>query len=183
MDLPGLLAAVLLAAVVSSCATSSEYSDSYPLTGVTFRIRNGGIAGSIPEGWTASSPGAEDDTTVALTLAEGDSLRIVFRPVTVDILAKEYFSKHGVADLAMLTRTLHDSTIGNVRDGIDVFTLGEREFAAYEVTAGGRRMRVAVFATGKHYYQCEAWPLAPPASAASYDRLFSVQQSVLRSLR
>lgn len=169
--------------ILSSCASSSKYPDTSPLSGVTFRIRNGGVAGSIPEGWTATSPRTESDTTAALVLEQGDSVRIVFRPVSVDILATEYFSRHGIGDLAMLTRTLHDSTIGNVRDGIDGFRLGDREFAAYEVLSEGKRMRVAVFGAGKYYYECEAVFIVPPASEASYRRLFSVQQSVLRSLR
>jgi hypothetical protein len=137
----------------------------------------------IPGGWTAVSPRSVNDTTVALTLEQGDSLRIVFRPVTVDILASEYFSKHGVEDLAMLTRTLHDSSAGNDREGIEGFRFGEREFAAYEVVSEGKRMRVAVFAAGKYYYECEAFRLTPSASEEPDRRLFSIQQSVLRSLR
>ncbi|HLF15508.1 MAG TPA: hypothetical protein VI932_11535 [Bacteroidota bacterium] len=88
-----------------------------------------------------------------------------------------------MAGLAALTRTLHDSSAGTGREGIERFSSGSREYAAYEVVTEGKRMRVVVFSAGGYYYECEAWPVRPPAGAGLYDRLFSAQQTVLRSLR
>ncbi len=160
-----------------------RYSDSAPLSGVVFRIRHGGIAGMIPEGWEAQGPRSGDDSSAALTLSKGDSLRIAFRPVSLDSTAMVYFTKNGIVDLASLTRTLHDSSVGTTRKGIKKFTSGERDCAAYEVTKGGRRIRVVVFPAGKYYYECEAWSLTPLSGPESYDRLFSAQQTVVKSLR
>lgn len=148
-----------------------------------FRIRHGGVAGEIPSGWTATGPRAGGDSTAALTLASGDSLLIVFRTVTLDSAATAYFAKRGVADLAMLTRTLHDSTLGTVREGIETFRLGGREFASYEARVDGGRMRVAVFSAGGYYYECEAVQARPLSSPRSYERLVAAQQAVLGSLR
>lgn len=137
----------------------------------------------IPEGWEAQGPRSAKDSTVALTLSEGDSLRIVFRPVTLDSAAAAYFSKHGAVDLASLTRTLHDSTVGTTSKGISRFSSGKRECAAYEVEAEGKWMRVVVFPAGEYYYECEAWSARPLDSLGTYHRLFSTQQTVVKSLR
>jgi hypothetical protein len=118
-----------------------------------------------------------------MTLSGGDSLRIVFRQVTLDSSAASYFKKRGVVDLAMLTRTLHDSTVGNVRKGIETFKSGGREFASYEVRSEGRKVKVAVFGSKGYYYECEAVAARQLATPKSYDLLFSAQQAVLRSLR
>jgi hypothetical protein len=123
------------------------------------------------------------DSTAEMTLSGGDSLRIVFRQVTLDSSAAKYFKTRGIVDLAMLTRTLHDSAVGNVRDGIETFKAGGREFASYEVRSNGKKMKVAVFGSGGYYYECEAFPARPLSAPRSYDRLFSTQLAVLRSLR
>jgi hypothetical protein len=103
--------------------------------------------------------------------------------VDLDSAAVAYFSKHGMVDLAALTRTLHDSSLGTTRKEIGRFTSRGREFASYEVVTEGRKMRVVVFSTGGFYYECEARQVKPSADAGSYERLFSAQETVLRSLR
>ncbi len=146
-------------------------------------MQEGNLSGAIPLGWTASSPRNGGDSSSAITLSEGDSLRIVFRIVDLDPAAAAYFSKHGLADLASLTRTLHDSTAGTGRGGIDRFSLGGRDCAAYEVKTGGERTRVVVFMAGGRYFECEAGAVGRGVGAATYKRLFSAQQTVLRSVR
>ncbi len=146
-------------------------------------MQEGNLSGAIPLGWTASSPRNGGDSSAALTLSEGDSLRIVFRSVDLDSAAAAYFSKRGLADLASLTRTLHDSTAGTGRSGIDRFSLEGRDYASYEVKTGGKRTRVVVFTAGGCYFECEAGVVGQVVVAATYKRLFSAQQTVLRSLR
>ena len=154
-----------------------------PLSGVVFRLRHGGLSGSIPLGWTADGPGAARDSAAAMTLSCGDSLSIIFRQVLLDSAASAYFGKRGMADLAMLTRTLRDSTAGNARKGIRTFKAGGREFATYELLTNGRNVRVAVFGSAGYYYECEAAPVRSFPAPATYGRLFATHEAVLRSLR
>lgn len=173
---------LLLALLAATCGSPVRRSVDVPLSDVVFRLRHGGISGAVPVGWTTAGPAA-GDSTAAMTLAGGDSLRIVFRQVSLDSSSAAYFRRRGVADLAMVTRTLYDSTVGNARKGIATFRAGGREFATYEVRSNGNRMRVAVFGAGQSYYECVAAPSKPLPGAKSYDRLFDVQDAVLRSLR
>jgi hypothetical protein len=169
--------------MLASCGSPVRRSEEVPLSDVLFRLRNGGISGAIPAGWTAAGPAGKADSTAAMTLSGGDSLRIVFRQVTLDSAAASYFKKRGVVDLAMLTRTLRDTAVGNVRKGIETFKSGGREFASYEVRSDGKKVNVAVFGSGGFYYECEAVAARPLSAPKSYDLLFSAQQAVLRSLR
>jgi hypothetical protein len=181
-----LLGSIVLGGLLVSCGSPVRRSEEYPLSDVVFRLRHGGVSGAIPAGWSAGGPAVSNgtgDSTAAMTLSGGDSLRIVFRQVTLDSAASAYFRKRSVAELAMLTRTLRDSTAGAVRKGIGTFKASGREFATYEVGTDGMKMKVAVFPAGEYYYECEAAAVRPLSSTHSFDLLFSAQEAVLRSLR
>jgi hypothetical protein len=78
---------------------------------------------------------------------------------------------------------LRDSTVGNVRDGIETHKWGGREVASYEIRSNSRKVRVAVFGSKGSWYECEAGSLKPLEAPTSYESLWAVQQAVLKSLR
>ena len=178
---------LLLAAAffLTSCAPSARRADEAVLTQERFRLAQSDLTGAVPKGWTARPPSAKSspDTAAAMTLLAGDSLSIVFRPVMLDSSAAAYFRRRGVDDLAMLTRTLSDSTIGNVREGIETFRAGGRDFAEFEARANGRKTKVALFRAGDSWYACEAASSKALRAPKSYDDLWTVHRAVLRSLK
>jgi len=177
---------LLLTVLLASCGGGVRYTDTLPLSDIIFRAGGGRLTGLVPEGWSAPGPsgrGASGTSPDELVIGRGDSLRIVLRGLTLDSMAASYFGRRGPADLAEVNRTLRDATAAGRSGGISRFSTGEKECAAYELVAAHGRIRVAIIRSGGEFYECEASALRKLADEKSYDMLFSVQQSLIRSLR
>lgn len=175
------LAVVLITA---GCGSSSRYAADYPLTGGKIRFQGSDpVVLELPEGWTLTGVGGPGTAPgQALVMFGGDSLQIAFREITLDAAASAYYRRGRLSELAALGRTVRDSTAVVEESGITEFYYSGRRFAAFEYDGPSGPRRLVVFALTEGFYECEALSLRTLPDRAEYDRLFSVQQSVLRSL-
>lgn len=174
---------LILALALTACGSSRGYRDDHPLSGRTAPLTDGEqIVVGIPEGWEGSG-GFIAGEGYSVLLVSGDSMRIALREISLDEAAVSYYREAEVAQLAALSRTLHDTAAAVETRGIREFSYGGREFAAYEYGGPDGPRRVVVFSAGGRFYECEAFSDGPLSGPASYGGLFSAQQAVLRSLR
>lgn len=177
------LLALAATLTLSSCGSSSRYADTLPLSSERFLLPGTEIVGMVPAGWSLAAPEGAAAGGPSVTLSEGDTFRIAFRPITLDAPAEEFFRRRGLKELAAMVRTLHDTAAGTRSDGIERFRSGATECAAFETGAGEDRKRVVVFTAGGKWFECEGWATSPLRAGASRARLFSAQQSAIRSMR
>lgn len=174
---------LILALALTACVSSRGYRDDHPLTDRTASLTDGErIVVGIPEGWEGSG-GFVAGEGYSVLLVSGDTMSIAFREIFLDEAASSYYREAEIAQLAALSRTLHDSAAAVETGGIREFSYGGREFAAYEYRGKDGPRRVAVFSAGGRFFECEAFSDGPLSGPASYGGLFSAQQAVLRSLR
>jgi len=168
-----------------SCGSGVRYADTLPLSDVMFRAGGGRLTGRVPEGWSMAAPAETGggDSSGTLVIGHGDSLRIVLRRLILDSTAVAYFGGKGPGELAVLNRTLRDTSSAGRSGGITRFSAGGKECAAYEVATDSGRTRVTIIRSGGDFFECEAEALRKLDDEKSYDRLFSVQQSMIRSIR
>ncbi len=171
----------------SGCA-SLKYPSSYPMTREIVRSLQGGITVQVPQGWFNStdanvSPGlllwlVKKDYTAAITLTELHIDEIGSKQVIID----------GLETLASISFSLKKE---RVQEGIqligtyEIFTLGGKKYCAYEYSTdqGKTIERVIVFGGVGKWFELSAVPFQKRGRFIDHESLFSVQNSLLNSLR
>jgi len=174
---------LFLSVLLASCGSGVRYADTLPLSGTVFTAGGGRLTGTVPEGWTSDHPRGGGLASAPVVLDRGDSLRIVIRELGLDAAAAVYYGETGPGELAVLNRTLRDTSYHGRAGGIGRFSLNGRDYAVYELSTATGKTRVALFGAGGAYFECEAVALRRLSGEKSYDRLFAFQQTLLRSLK
>ncbi len=172
----------ILALLLAACAARVTYPADYPLLTSQFLFRNAPVHGRIPQGWFSST---EDTLTPALSawLLAGDySASISIRELQVDQRTRGELRDEGLELLARLSMAFRTAERGETFSDPQTFTLNGKSYCSYEVPSPGKRARIVVFIAADRFFECEAAPSAPKATAADTERLFRIQQSVVSSL-
>ncbi len=180
MTRPLLLA--LLALTIAGCSSRITYPADYPLLTSQFAFRNAPVQGRVPQGWFNSTEDTLTPTLSAWLLARDYSASISIREMQLDLRTRTEVQDEGLDLLARLSMTFRSAEKGGTFSEPESFTLGGKSFSSYEVVTPGKRARVVVFAAANRYFECEAAPAAPTATATDAQRIFRIQQSVVSSL-
>ncbi|MGD0337480.1 MAG: hypothetical protein ABSB78_01690 [Bacteroidota bacterium] len=152
------------------------------------RSLQGGITVQVPQGWFNStdanvSPGlllwlVKKDYTAAITLTE----------LHIDEIGSKQIIIDGLETLASISFSLKKE---RVQEGIqligtyEIFTLGGKKYCAYEYSTdqGTTIERVIVFGGVGKWFELSAVPFQKRGRFIDHESLFSVQNSLLNSLR
>lgn len=149
----------------------------------TFQSRSGEFSGTIPQGWFFSP-----DTTVAITLETwllSDKLdaAIIVRELHLDNLTKQHVLEEGLEYLAELSKSFEATDSATTYQHQIEFTLNQTTYFSYEILSASASKRVVVFRANNHFFECEASPMNGNLDNDQQLKLFSVQQTVLASLK
>jgi hypothetical protein len=197
-----ILFAVMLCASMLSCGGSKDTaSTSGPSTVGAYRYApkanfTSGRAASaddaitvpLPAGWaqTADKQHAAD---ILIWLVRDDyAATLTITPLQMDPALYTAVRKDGLTAVAKVSMNLKqkratDSTL--VVHPVETFTLGTRQYAAYEYAPGQGRppIRVVLFDSGAGMLECALFPAASTMSPAETRRLFELQQAVLAGMQ
>lgn len=152
------------------------------------RSLQGGISIQVPQGWFNSTdaniaPGlmlwlVKKDYTSAITLTEIHS----------DEIGNKQISADGLEMLASVSFSLKRERVQQpiqLMGSYEVFTIGTRKYCAYEYSNDqGRTIeRVIVFGNAGRWFELSAVPFPKKGRFIDHENLFSVQNSLLSTLR
>ncbi|MBI5645383.1 MAG: hypothetical protein HY962_00505 [Ignavibacteriae bacterium] len=194
----GLLIAWLCVISLESCGGSSaevttsglgagyRYAPSAELGTALVQTATGDVVARCPKGWMETMD-VKNAPQIALWLVKEDySASISFTPIAMDPALYATLKKDGLRSVAKVSLNLkkdyaQDSV--KVIQETEYFRLNNRDFAAYEYSAGASDVvRVVVFDTGSRFMECVVMPATAPRDAEEIHRDFIVQQSVLASM-
>ncbi len=171
----------------SGCA-SLRYPPSHPMSREIVRALQGAMTVQVPQGWFNSTdaniaPGlllwlVKKDYTAAITLTELHSDDIGRRQITAD----------GLETLATISFSLKKERVQQPLQMIgpyEIFSIGNRQYCAYEysIDQGKTVERVIVFGGFGRWYELTAVPFQRKGRFIDQESLFSVQNSLLSTLR
>ncbi len=171
----------------NGCA-SLKYPPSYPMTREIVRSLQGGITVQVPQGWFNSTdsnvaPGlllwlVKKDYTAAITLTEFHADEIGNKQLTTDGLET-------LASISFSLKKEHVQQAIQMIETYEIFTLNGRKFCAYEYsTDQGRTIeRVIVFGGIGRWFEISAVPFQKKGRFIDHESLFTVQNSLLNTLR
>ena len=174
---------LLLAFLFISCAASVPYATDYPLTDQIFQSRDGMFSGKIPRGWFSSTDDSLGSALNALLIKEDFSATLTLKELKLDRTAAEQVRKQGLPLLARLGSLFRHDIALNGELKTTEFELKGKKFCSYEQSSRERAGRVIVFVSKGKYYECEVKPAKGQWSAEEMKRMFTMQQTVLASLR
>lgn len=174
---------LILTFIFCSCATKLPYATDYPLTNQYFQSRDDIFSGKIPDGWFSSTDDTLGKSLVVWLLKEDFTATLTVRELLLDRLSIQRVQKEGLETLAYISAGLQFSDVKNPKLEPFKFKLNDKKFCSYELTLEAERKRIVVFAIKGKYYECESYPLKGEWSAADLTRLFTIQQTVLASIR
>ncbi len=149
----------------------------------TFQSRNGYFSGTIPHGWFSSSDTSVAQSLEAWLLSDDLTIVIIIRELHLDELSKQQVQEEGLEYLATLGKVFKGNDSSTTYMHQIEFTLGQIKFFNYESVTDSITKRTVVFTVNDLFFECEAMPLNKAFSAEHSKKLFSVQQSVLSSLK
>jgi hypothetical protein len=177
-----LLPLIFLAFVLAACGTTAPYySTGVPLSTAGFTARGGGLTGSVPEGWFSS---ADDSLAPALSawLTRNDfSATITFRELQLDA-----GTAHRVSDALQSLLAADAGFLGELASTLSEpkeFEFHGIRFCAGEFSTDRGPTRLVVFGIKGIYYECRASKVGGEWSQGDIQKLFTVQQTVLSTLR
>jgi hypothetical protein len=148
-----------------------------------FHSRSEYFSGTIPQGWFSSSDTSVAQSLEAWLLSDDLMSAIIIRELHLDELSKQQVQKEGLEFLATLSKSFSETDSSTSYQHQIEFKLGQTEFFSYESVSDSIITRTAVFAVNNRFFECEAMPLYKSFRCVLPLSLFSVQQSVLSSLK
>ncbi|MFA7227773.1 MAG: hypothetical protein WC061_01960 [Melioribacteraceae bacterium] len=173
---------IALASLILSCAAGSSalYDSDYPLTKEIARAKSSPLKINIPQGWVAAED--NENNLIDLWLIREDySATLNFIPVNLDSAAAKEIGEDEINGLLKLSKSFRKISSKSALKFMnqEIFELNGKKIGAYEyLNNSGTVIRVAVFKTGKKYYELSAVPKKP----GDQKELYSVQNSVLSSI-
>jgi hypothetical protein len=179
------VASLLIAALFISCAASLPYGIDYPLTAQSFRSRDGVFSARVPQGWFSSTGDTLVPALVAWLVKDDLSAAVGVKELSLDREAAHRVEKDGLGLLASIDASLRaggSDSAGSATEPKE-FELQGKKFCSYETSAGGKLIRVVVFAAGGRFYACEAGAVKGRTSAEETVRMFTAQQTFLSTMK
>ncbi len=179
-----LTAAALLALLLASCGTTRiPYSSGVPLSRDIFTARDNRFTGTVPEGWFSS---VDDTLAPALSawLTRNDlGAAITIREIFPDRAAAARSSGNGLKELLLADAGfIADAAVSPISEPV-VFDLKGMHCCSAEFMSDQGPTRLVVFSWKDGFYECRAVKAAGTWSADDFRTLFTVQQTVLSSLK
>jgi hypothetical protein len=159
------------------------YTSGVPMTTDVFSSRDGTLTGFIPEGWFSSV----DDTlapALAAWLTRNDfGATITLREIHLDAATSRRVSERGMKPLlfAAAGMTAGDA-VKPLAEPLE-FEIRGIKFCGGEFSSDPGPTRLVVFGTRGKFYECQAAKTKGIWSADDFRKLFTVQQSVLSTIR
>ncbi|MBI5215051.1 MAG: hypothetical protein HY960_04810 [Ignavibacteriae bacterium] len=149
----------------------------------TFHSRSGYFSGTIPKGWFSSSDTSVAQSLEAWLLNDDFTAAIVIRELHLDETAKRQVEEEGLEYLAEISKSFGETDTSTTYQHQLEFSSGKTKFFSYEQHSAVITKRVIVFSINNHFFECEATPVNSLFDGTFLINLFSVQQSVITSLK
>lgn len=165
-----------------SCGTTVPYTTDYPLTQGLFHSRDGAFSGRIPDGWFSSTDDTLASALVAWLIKDDFTATFGVREIHIDQTTARQINDEGLPLLAYISSGMQGEDLTGAMTEPEEFELRGRKHCSYELSLGGMRKRVVLFAAKGKYYECETAAVKGVWTANDLKRLFTLQQTVLASL-
>jgi hypothetical protein len=160
---------------------SSMYGFEYPLSVETAKSAVGNFTVAIPQGWYI----AENEQFDLWLVKDDLSTTIIFQSLNLDQKTKDELLKNPASQLIEYSKMFRRGKLGDKYVDLkkdEEFRIDGKAFGAYEYIDGkGNIKRVVVFPLGNKYYE-SITVVKPPIQESNLDKIFSLQNSVLKSL-
>jgi hypothetical protein len=166
-----------------ACAVHYPYVSDYPLTPEVFRTRDGTLTGRVPHGWFCSTDDTLAPALIAWLIKDDFSAALSIRELKLDPLTMKSVQDEGLALLASISYGMNGDGISMRDDRLQEFSYAHQHYVGYEIGSGIQSRRVVVFSSGGKYYECEIRAISGTWTPPELTRLFTIQQSVLASLK
>lgn len=170
----------------SGAGAGYRYAPSADMSATVVQTAVGDVVARCPNGWMETMDLKNAPQIVLWLVKEDYSASISFTPIAMDPALYTTLKKDGLRSVAKVSLNLKKDYAQDslkVIQETEYFRLNNRDFAAYEYSAGGSDVvRVVVFDTGSRFMECAVLPATSPRGAEEIHRDFVVQQSVLASM-
>ncbi|PKL82813.1 MAG: hypothetical protein CVV24_08140 [Ignavibacteriae bacterium HGW-Ignavibacteriae-3] len=164
-----------------SSGMASKYESDYTFTNEISKAKSLQLSAKVPKGWFAAED--NENNLIDLWLIKDDySATLNFVQLNLDSATVKEIGNDEINGLINLSKSFRIAKYGKAFQKFfnqEVFEINNKQFGAYEYIDGSKRtIRVAVFKTGKKYYELSAIPV----KTENLPELYQIQNSVLSSV-
>ena len=180
-----IIPAILLMLLFSCSGSASLYESDYPLTSDAAYSESQKLTVNIPKGWFTADDNQENKSDLWL-IKEDYSATISFTPIIFDEEIKDRYGNSNLSEIVNYSKL--SQKLAHLNEFIDLlknesFEMNGMKFSFYQFAGKhGNLYRVVVFEYSDHFYECIA-AIKPPQSNEKKNEIFSIQNSVLNSIK
>jgi hypothetical protein len=173
--------------LLAGCS-SVPYESDYPMTEEAVKSLNEDLQIKVPKGWYATTDESNAPNLLVWLVREDYGATMAISEIKADANTRKRLERRGLEALARISFALKSERAKGRAEMVvkpREFDIDGKKFCSYEYSSDGRKtiVRVIVFDTGQHLYDFAAVPAEKENVKAGPKGLFTIQQSVLQSMR
>ena len=176
----------LLATIAFSSCTTGTYRSEVQLSNTTFESSDGLLKGQVPEGWFVSTDSEIAPHLAAWLIRNDYGAALTFQEIRLDEASAQYVAEEGLrylADVSFHLKLAEESDAFLVTKPTESSIRG-KSFCSYEYNSprNGGAVSIAVFRSGRRFYESSAYPLKVMPST-EFENIQSTQQAVVLTVQ